>query len=117
MEAWNGLYDSAEACCAYKLYWIPSATCVKQSMLQPVTGSKKWYVDWVLQKVRLDSIIDTDYNLCLFIFSYMTFFPQCVRDCENGDNCGGLAKTYNTLYDDVEICCSMLFWKDRSKCV
>jgi hypothetical protein len=114
VEAWNGLYDSAEACCAYKLYWIPSATCAKQSMLQPVTGSKKWYVDWVLQKVRFYSIIVTDCHLYL---SYMIFFPQCVKDCESGGNCGGLAKTFNTLYDDVENCCSQLFWKDRSKCV
>jgi hypothetical protein len=91
VEAWNGLYDSVEACCAYKLYWIPSATCVHQSILKPVTGTKKWYVDWVLQK--------------------------CVKDCDSGDSCGGLAKTFNTLYDDVEICCGKLFWKDRSKCV
>jgi len=78
VEAWNGLYDSAEACCAYKLYWIPSATCVKQSMLQPVTGSKKWYVDWVLQKVRLDSIIVTDCHLCLCdIFLHDIFSAVC----------------------------------------
>ncbi|KAL3787819.1 hypothetical protein ACHAWO_012291 [Cyclotella atomus] len=60
-------------------------------MLQPVTGTKKWYVDWVMQKR--------------------------VKDCESGDNCGGLAKTFSTLYDDVEICCSKLFWKDRSTCL
>jgi hypothetical protein len=65
VEAWNGLYDSAEACCAYKLYWIPSATCVHQSMLKPVTGTKKWYVDWVLQKVRGCSNAVNNYCHCI----------------------------------------------------
>lgn len=51
VETWNDLYDTAEACCAYKLHWLPSASCAQQSLLQTVNGSEKWYVDWVLQKV------------------------------------------------------------------
>jgi hypothetical protein len=38
---------------------------MQKSMLQRVTGSEKWYVDWVLQKVRFYRIIVTDCHLCL----------------------------------------------------
>lgn len=91
VESWNGLYGSVEACCTHKLYWVSPSTCVQQSALQSVTGTEKWYVDWILQK--------------------------CVKDCDSGEGCGGLAMTFNTLYEDVDICCSMIFWKDRSECL
>ena len=42
---------------------------------------------------------------------------QCTKDCENGDDCGGLASSHNMLFDNLDNCCSMLFWKDRSECV
>ena len=51
VQSWNTLYDTPDSCCAHKLYWIPQAACAQKSLLQSVTGSDKWYVDWVLQKV------------------------------------------------------------------
>ena len=51
VESWNTLYDTPELCCIYKLFWVPSTACVQKSLKQSVTGSNKWYVDWVQQKV------------------------------------------------------------------
>jgi hypothetical protein len=39
-----------------------------------------------------------------------------VKDCDSGENCGGLAAVYNTLFEDVDDCCSKIFWKKRSEC-
>jgi hypothetical protein len=91
VESWNRLHGTVEDCCAHKLYWLPSTACVQLSLVQDVAGSELWYVDWVLQK--------------------------CVKDCENGDKCGGLAAVYNRLYDDADGCCNMLFWIERSDCI
>jgi hypothetical protein len=48
---------------------------------------------------------------------YQQNYLQCVKDCENGDKCGGLAAVYNRLYDDADGCCNMLFWIERSVCI
>lgn len=49
--SWDHLYDMPELCCAHKLSWVPSTTCMQKSLSQPVTGSLKWYVDWIMLKV------------------------------------------------------------------
>ncbi len=39
----------------------------------------KWYIDWVTY--------------------------TCVEDCEDGPSCGGMAMSYDQLYEDIESCC------------
>jgi hypothetical protein len=78
VDSWNGLHDTAEDCCARKLYWLPSNACVQKSRGQAVTGSNKWYVDWVLEKVSscFNSFIE---YLEQILNSYMLFsaFAVC----------------------------------------
>ena len=64
-ESWNTLYDTPDLCCAHKLYWLPQTVCVQKSLMQSVTGSEKWYVDWVLQKVSFCTILSPTKKLIL----------------------------------------------------
>ena len=118
--SWDHLYDTPELCCTHKLSWVPSNTCVQKSLSQTVTGSRKWYVDWTMLKVSSHILVDCrPCNDILQVHSLtfcIWFCQQCVKDCENGANCGGFAKN-TALFDDVDICCGFLFWKDRSECV
>ena len=76
VESWNSLYDTAEACCAYKLFWLSPSTCVQQSLLQEATGSEKWYVDWVLQKVSIIRVLDFD-DCHIYNFTPRFAFSRC----------------------------------------
>lgn len=59
VQSWNTLYDTPDLCCAHKLWWMPQTVCVQKSLLQSLTGSNAWYVDWVLQKVSFRHAIVT----------------------------------------------------------
>ena len=50
-EGWGHLFETPEACCVTKLSWVPTSTCVQMSLGQAVSGSRKWWVDWVNFKV------------------------------------------------------------------
>ena len=91
------LHASADACCADKLGWVPSANCVAGSTNSAVavTGSNDWYADHKLGK--------------------------CVQDCKDTSNasCGGLAKGWDETFNSAGACCSAKLWwlEKRSDCI
>jgi len=89
-QSWNTLYDSAEECCENKLSWIATSTCVAHSTLNTASGTNLWYIDWAEEK--------------------------CVKDCDGGADCGGLAEAHDNLYDAPDACCEHLWWIEPSKC-
>jgi hypothetical protein len=79
------LYKNERQCCNENTF----VSCKDSSTttdLTDSTGSNLWYVDW--------------------------WAKACVKDCESGDDCGGLAPKYmleskeqKWLYDDLDTCC------------
>lgn len=87
-NSWNELFDTASACCAGKLSWIPRSTCVAQSTKTAVASSGQWFVDWSLEK--------------------------CVKDCDNSADvdCGGIANTWDQLHASSGACCERIWYVD-----
>jgi hypothetical protein len=94
-------YDTATTCCAGKLAWIPSATCVTVSTTGAAatsTGTAKYYADYASS-------------------------GKCVQDCAvddvNEPYCGGILTNVAgvQLFDTVEACCASKFgWMDGDLC-
>lgn len=96
------LFDDAESCCAGKLGWIDSTSCVTVSTTgkEVVTnGTDKYYAD------------------------YANSPPRCAKDCEvveGGDpECGGIIANSAGVqfFNDTATCCSAKFsWMDNGLC-
>jgi hypothetical protein len=75
------LYDDASACCE-RYYGYAMNTCLVASGGSPsAIAMAKWYVKW-----------DTE---------------TCVKNCEDSSDlsCGGLAESWDELFDDPDTCC------------
>jgi len=86
------IFDSIYDCCNSGIFWLGESSCLMASgnAELAVTGSNKFYVDWVIEK--------------------------CVQDCEGAAPCGGLAKSWDFLYNSVSECCSKLTWVTSHDC-
>eukprot|EP00956_Cyclotella_meneghiniana_P004011 scaffold4865_cov83-Cyclotella_meneghiniana.AAC.9 len=69
------MHATLESCCEEHYSWN-LYSCLGTSVS---AGSSKWYMDWNGSK--------------------------CVQDCTGASPCGGLAETWDTLYDSQDICC------------
>ena len=56
------------------------------------TGTNKWYMNW-------------------------TAGQKCVQDCKSGGDCGGLAHTWDELYDTKADCCKTKTWVPLKDCL
>mmetsp|Transcript_20073 Transcript_20073/g.42253 ORF Transcript_20073/g.42253 Transcript_20073/m.42253 type:complete len:568 (+) Transcript_20073:272-1975(+) len=74
--AW--MFETLEACCTARYSWNMN-DCVGAAGATTVTGSNKWYPNW------------EDF--------------VCVQDCVGDSPCGGLAESWDPLYDTVNTCC------------
>ncbi|KAL7462009.1 hypothetical protein ACHAXS_002405, partial [Conticribra weissflogii] len=83
------LFDSAAECCRKSFPWMREIVCEAFSTGKTPSGTRKWFVDWESE--------------------------QCIQDCVE-DECGGLAKTWDYMYDDIKTCCDRLFWLDFNDC-
>lgn len=83
---WQTTFATAAECCSTTLFWTNQQACVASSTKSAAAtdptllGSSKWYVDWKQFK--------------------------CVKDCDESlSQCGGLAKSWDELYDTSAQCC------------
>ncbi|KAL7460646.1 hypothetical protein ACHAXS_001091, partial [Conticribra weissflogii] len=80
--AW--MFETLDACCKARYSWNMN-DCVGTSGGTTVSGSNKWYPNW-------EDFI-------------------CVQDCVGASPCGGLAESWDPLYDTVATCCdTKLSW-------
>ncbi|KAL7535524.1 hypothetical protein ACHAWF_005204, partial [Thalassiosira exigua] len=91
-KPWDELFPDYLSCCDTKLPWLPTQECAPDSVVE--VGSSQYWVDWSI--------------------------PRCVKDCSlsSGDKtCGGLARPWNELYNNVRSCCdSKLGWMSIEEC-
>ncbi|KAL3787625.1 hypothetical protein HJC23_011773 [Cyclotella cryptica] len=99
-SASNTLFDTAAACCAGKLGWIPAATCASVSttgVATAVNGTAKFYADYSSSPAR------------------------CAKDCNtaNDPTCGGILTNVAgvQMFDTAAACCAAKFsWMDKDYC-
>lgn len=90
------LFDTAAACCNAKLSWMSQESCLTATtgVVDPSAGvgSGEWYVDFEVFK--------------------------CVRDCVQGESCGGLKGSSAQLFDTAVACCDAeLSWISQEDCL
>ena len=88
------VHSSVKSCCERHYSWAYS-DCIAGSDSDGTIsslGTNKWYVDYLSE--------------------------VCKQDCSEGsDTCGGLAKTWDTLYDTAADCCGgKLWWIPTTTC-
>jgi hypothetical protein len=79
------LYTTLDDCCDANVSW-DKTKCVYDSQGATAPGTQKYYVDWSLSK--------------------------CAQDCPeaNGGSCGGIANTWETLYNTAAECFDRISW-------
>lgn len=87
------LFDTIAECCEMGLFWLSEKTCLTASgfNVTVATSSKKFFVDWTMQR--------------------------CVQDCEGSAPCGGLAQTWDILYNTENDCCDIISWIPKETCL
>ena len=87
------LFNSTVECCTASISWLPKAACVAASgdTATAAQGSGKFFIDWV--------------------------YERCAKDCEGSAPCGGLAQSWDDLYEAESACCDMIPWIARENCV
>jgi len=88
-------YETIEDCCKKSVGWAKASTCQRQPVA--TLGTDEWYV------------------------SSNNPSSKCVKNCDKsqGGSCGGLAETWNPLYNSASACCgsSQMAWMEQSKCI
>ena len=86
------LFNSTTECCTSGIFWLSEEACAAASGINVtmVKGSNKFYVDWVNE--------------------------HCVKDCNGSAPCGGLAQTWDILYDSESDCCASIPWISAENC-
>lgn len=74
------MFNTLEACCTQHYNWN-RAKCL---LAMPTGGTEKWYMDYVADK--------------------------CAKDCVVGPDCGGLAESWDMLFDTRSACCLAKNW-------
>jgi len=83
------LSSSLRQCCERHFYYDINS-CLGTSPDTSSVGTDKWYVDYAAE--------------------------TCVKDCEGVSPCGGLAESWDELFEDKKECCGKkLYW--NSKCL
>ena len=86
------LFDTLSECCAFGVFWLTEEACFAASgVTVAAAGSNKFYIDWVN--------------------------GHCLQDCEGPAPCGGLAETWDFLYDSGDACCAKLPWVSAADCI
>jgi hypothetical protein len=95
MEANPGLwmYDTLEECCKARFEYDYDNCVDYEPDEEEDTGSDKFYIDW------------------------KSSGQKCVQDCKTGGECGGLAASWDVLYDDKKKCCAAQSWKPAKDCL
>ena len=92
-EAGSWLYDDMSKCCE-RYYGYSMNECLLESGgSSAALASQKWYVDWKKE--------------------------VCVKDCDDSadPSCGGLAQSWDELFDESDDCCKKkLSWVPRKHC-
>ena len=84
-DNWSATYPTIQQCCRLGLPWTREEVCASNSNSggPAFSGTNEWYMDWVAW--------------------------ACVKDCDSGTDCGGLANKWDVLFPTVETCCDAAF--------
>jgi hypothetical protein len=92
------LFDTLDSCCSQHYSWNKSKCMGTSTTSAVLTGSEKFYVLWQGGANNKD---------------------VCVKDCATGvgANCGGVAESWDQLYDTQAACCSARVSYDYKNCM